>query len=175
MASRDNFALGAPLPFYPFGNVTGAYLTLTQSPCNNPWRSGECCALPKESAAKEARSPRTPVCANWTGARAARRATCSCARARRNARRAARAQRASVHPTVRAKRGRRTGRVTPRARARRRRAPDQPRLHPVRHADDGDGDAHAARHAMCGAAQRSPHGRRERWRSRPGRSQPRPA
>jgi hypothetical protein len=68
MASRTNFALGAPLPFYPGANVTGAYLTLTQSPCNNPWRKGLCCGTPHESAAKEARAPRTPICSNWTGA-----------------------------------------------------------------------------------------------------------
>jgi hypothetical protein len=68
MASRENFALGTPLAFYPGGNVSGAYLTLTQSPCNDPWRKGLCCALPHESARKEARTPRTPVCANWTGA-----------------------------------------------------------------------------------------------------------
>jgi hypothetical protein len=68
MATKQNFQLGVPLPFYPGENVTGAYLTLSQSPCNNPWRKGLCCALPRESARKEAREPREPVCANWTGA-----------------------------------------------------------------------------------------------------------
>jgi hypothetical protein len=72
MASKANFALGAPLPFYPGENVTGAYLTLTQSPCNNPWRKGLCCGYPRESAGKEARAARSPICSNWTGAHAQR-------------------------------------------------------------------------------------------------------
>ena len=70
MASKANFALGAPLPFYPGENVTGAYLTLTQSPCNNPWRKGLCCGYPRESAGKQARADRAPICSNWTGAHA---------------------------------------------------------------------------------------------------------
>jgi hypothetical protein len=68
MASKANFAWGAPLPFYPGENVTGAYLTLTQSPCNNPWRKGLCCGYPRESEGKAARAAHAPICSNWTGA-----------------------------------------------------------------------------------------------------------
>ena len=70
MASSSNFQTNQSLPFYPFGNATGAVLTLTQArplqaaplplpcspsrpsaasldeqnPCNNPFHRNLCCA-----------------------------------------------------------------------------------------------------------------------------------
>ena len=60
MAVPANFQLNSALPFYPAGNTTGATLTLTQSPCNDPYKRPACCG--------PAHHGRMPSCANWTGA-----------------------------------------------------------------------------------------------------------
>lgn len=60
MAVPANFQLNSALPFYPTGNTTGATLTLTQSPCNDPYKRPACCGPPHHG--------RAATCANWTGA-----------------------------------------------------------------------------------------------------------
>jgi uncharacterized membrane protein YgcG len=60
MAMSSNFQTNQSLPFYPNGNVTGAVLTLTQNPCNDPYHRNLCCA----------EHDGETVCANWTGAHA---------------------------------------------------------------------------------------------------------
>lgn len=60
MASSANFLFNTSLPFYPSGNVSGAVLQLTQSPCNDPYRRPLCCGPSHHG--------RAPMCANWTGA-----------------------------------------------------------------------------------------------------------
>ena len=66
MAVADNFAMNASLPFYPFGNVSGAVLTLSQNPCNNPYRRNTCCT-PTHKSHEVAHAPGGYTCANWTG------------------------------------------------------------------------------------------------------------
>jgi len=58
MARTANLVLNSSLPFYPDGNVTGAKLTLTQSPCNDRFHRNLCCGQQKTGL----------LCANWTGA-----------------------------------------------------------------------------------------------------------
>lgn len=60
MASPNNFVMNATLPFYPTGNVSGAILHLTQSPCNDPYRRPMCCGPSHHGEGL--------TCANWTGA-----------------------------------------------------------------------------------------------------------
>ena len=60
--------MNASLPFYPFGNVSGAVLTLSQNPCNNPYRRNACC-VPTHKSHEVAGHPEGGyTCANWTGA-----------------------------------------------------------------------------------------------------------
>jgi hypothetical protein len=56
MAMSSNFQTNQSLPFYPNGNVSGAVLTLTQNPCNDPFHRNLCCA----------EHDGETVCANWT-------------------------------------------------------------------------------------------------------------
>jgi hypothetical protein len=63
MATTANFAMNTSLPFYPNGNVSGAVLTLSQNPCNDPYRRNACCQPSHKSTEAGHYS-----CANWTGA-----------------------------------------------------------------------------------------------------------
>ena len=66
MATTDNFAMNTSLPFYPGENVTGAVLTLSQNPCNNPYKRNACCTPTHK--AHNAHGHISYTCANWTGA-----------------------------------------------------------------------------------------------------------
>ncbi len=66
MATTANFAMNVSLPFYPNGNVSGAVLTLSQNPCNDPYRRNACCQPSHKSTEAGHYS-----CANWTGAQRA--------------------------------------------------------------------------------------------------------
>ncbi len=70
MATSDNFAINTSLPFYPAGNVSGAILTLSQNPCNDPYKRNVCCVATHKSKALEASEAGYAgyTCANWTGA-----------------------------------------------------------------------------------------------------------
>ena len=66
MARSANLLFGSPLPFYPFGDSpTGAVLTLSQAPCNDPFLRGLCCL---NATAASVGAPAPMFCANWTGA-----------------------------------------------------------------------------------------------------------